>query len=56
MRTDIKWQDMIPVPPVESGFTNTVWAVAFRPDGKQVLVAVGDRVVIYNGETGEVES
>lgn len=47
---------MIPTPPIESGFTNTVWAVAFRPDGKQALVAVGDRVVIYDGETGEVVS
>lgn len=42
------------MPPKESGFSNTVWAVAYRPDGTQVLVAVGDRVFIYDAKTGEV--
>lgn len=55
MRTEIRWQDQIPVPPVESGFTNTVWAVAYRPDGKEVLLAVGDRVFIYDAQNGEVK-
>ena len=41
-----------PAPPVESGYTNTVWAVCYRPDGTQVLVAVGDRVFIYDAATG----
>ena len=42
------------MPPEGSGLTNTVWAVAYRPDGEQVLVAVGDRVFIYNAKTGDV--
>lgn len=42
------------MPPPESGYTNTVWAVAYRPDGKQVLVAVGDRVMIYDASSGEM--
>mmetsp|Transcript_42468 Transcript_42468/g.56018 ORF Transcript_42468/g.56018 Transcript_42468/m.56018 type:complete len:106 (+) Transcript_42468:52-369(+) len=45
---------MIPRPPPESGYTNSVWAVTYRPDGKQVLVAVGDRVMIYDAHTGEM--
>jgi intraflagellar transport protein 122 len=45
---------MIPMPPPEVAFTNTVWAVAYRPDGKQVLVAAGDRIFIYNALNGEV--
>ena len=43
---------MQPAPPVESGYTNTVWADCYRPDGTQVLVAVGDRVFIYDAATG----
>jgi intraflagellar transport protein 122 len=42
------------MPPEGSGYTNTVWAVSYRPDGDQVLVAVGDRVFIYDAHTGEV--
>jgi len=42
------------MPPAEAGFNNTVWAVAFRPDGKQVLVAAGDRIFIYNAQNGEI--
>jgi intraflagellar transport protein 122 len=42
------------MPPEESRLTNTVWAVAYRPDGAQALVASGDRVFIYNAKTGEL--
>lgn len=43
------------MPPADSGLTNTVWAVAFRPDGTEALVAVGDRIFIYDAKTGEVK-
>ena len=43
-----------PEPPKDSGYTNTIWATCYRPDGSQVLVAVGDRVFIYNAQTGQV--
>lgn len=31
-----------------------MWACAYRPDGTQVVVAVGDRLFIYNAEDGSV--
>ena len=65
MRILTRWLDSIvsplnlysncqPLPPKESGYTNTVWSTCYRPDGSQVLVAVGDRVFIYNAQSGQV--
>ncbi len=54
---------MQPTPPEESKMTNCVWAVCFNPgnilflywiDGTQVLVAVADRVFIYDALSGEM--
>lgn len=53
MRTELKWRDVIP-PPKDSQYTNTVWAVCFKPDGTQVILAVADRIFIYDAESGEM--
>ena len=32
-----------------------MWAVCYRPDGTEVLVAVNDRVFIYDAQSGEIK-
>jgi len=38
MKTEVCWNDRIP--PREN-FSNAIYCVCFRPDGSQILVAVG---------------
>ena len=54
MKTKIHWASLIPMPPPETKQTNQIWAVCFRPDGEQVLLAVADSIFIYKTETGEM--
>ena len=42
------------MPPPEAAQTNQVWAVCFRPDGEQVLLAVADLIFVYAAATGEL--
>mgnify|MGYP002629360275 CR=1 FL=1 len=44
------------MPPPEAAQTNQVWAVCFRPDGEQVLLAVADLIFVYAAATGELQN
>jgi hypothetical protein len=46
MRPELLWSEKIP-PPKDSSFTNIVWAIAFKPDGSEFILAIGDRVFVY---------
>jgi intraflagellar transport protein 122 len=52
MRTTLGFEEYIPMPPPEVKQTNQVWAVCFRPDGEEVLMAVGDFIIIYKVDDG----
>ncbi|CAI2371085.1 unnamed protein product [Moneuplotes crassus] len=54
MRTKIACHFQIP-PPSDENFTNTIYSVCFSPDGRNILVAVGDRIFFYNAKTLEYE-
>ena len=54
MRTKIAWRFEIP-PPNDDKFTNTIYSVWFSPDGINILVAVGDRILFYNANTLKFE-
>lgn len=54
MRTKIAARFEIP-PPSDPNFTNTIYSVCYSPDGKNILVAVGDRIFFYNANTLEYE-
>jgi len=51
MRTVVAWTDSVPD---HEGEKQVVWDLAFKPDGTQLVVAVGRRLVVYNANTGEV--
>lgn len=54
MRTKIAWRFEIP-PPSDEKFSNTIYSVWYSPDGKYILVAVGDRIFFYKAATLEYE-
>ena len=51
MRSVIAWSDNVPE---RDGVLNTVWDIAFRPDGSQLVVAVGNRVLVYDAIDGDL--
>jgi len=51
MKTEVTWADRIPE---RDEYANHVNCVAFRPDGMQLLVAVGNRVLVFDANDGEL--
>jgi len=51
MRTVTLWQDRVPE---REPFTNVIWSVAFKPDGSQIVVASGNRVLVYDATDGDL--
>ena len=47
-----RWSEV--VPEREGGVKSTINDVAISPDGTRAIVAVGNRVLLYNAETGEL--
>ena len=40
--------------PDREGQKNTVWDLVFKPDGTQLVVAVGNRVLVYDAADGDL--
>ncbi|KAF4678197.1 hypothetical protein FOL47_003259 [Perkinsus chesapeaki] len=38
----------------EEKYGNVVWSVAYRPDGEQLIVAAGNRVLVYDANDGDL--
>lgn len=53
MRTQLVWTDKVPD---HEGKKQVVWDLCFRPDGSLLVVAVGQRLVIYDAEDGEMRA
>jgi intraflagellar transport protein 122 len=53
MRPELVWSENIP-PANESGVTNIVWNIAFKPDGTEFILAIGDRVFVYEATEGKL--
>ena len=51
MRTVTVWTDKVPE---RDGVKNCVYDIAFRPDGTQLVAAVGSRVLVYDASTGDL--
>lgn len=51
MNTTTVWSDHVPE---KDGARNPINDVAFSPDGTRVIVAVGNRVLLYNAHTGDL--
>jgi len=51
MRTVTVWADKIPE---RDKLSSTVWSIAFKPDGTQVVVAAGNRVLVYDAQEGDL--
>ena len=51
MNTKSIWKDKVPE---KDGLKNPINDIAVSPDGTRVVVGVGNRVLMYNGETGEL--
>jgi len=51
MRTVTLWQDRVPE---REKFANVIWSMAFKPDGAQVVVAAGNRVLVYDATDGDL--
>ena len=51
MKSVQKWIDKIPK---REGHTRSVWDMCFSPDGSQVIVAVSNRVVVYDAIDKEI--
>jgi intraflagellar transport protein 122 len=51
MRTVTLWQDKVPE---REKYSNCIWSIAFKPDGSQVLVAAGNRVLVYDATDGDL--
>ena len=45
------WKDRVPE---REGSKTSVNDIAVSPDGSRVIAAVGNRVLLYNGDTGEL--
>ena len=50
MRTNVLWAEKIPG---KDNSLTTVYDLCFSPDGSQLLVAVGLRVIVYDASTGD---
>ncbi|CAD7973371.1 unnamed protein product [Amoebophrya sp. A25] len=51
MRTVTLWQDRIPE---RDKHPNSIWALSFKPDGSQIICAVGNRVLVYDTCDGDL--
>jgi intraflagellar transport protein 122 len=58
MRSQVLWSEDIVTPtqpnPENSDLSNTVWSLAFKPDGTEIVVAIGDRVFVYDAANGSM--
>lgn len=54
MKTEVVWIDQVPVK--DPSIAGTVYCMAMRPDGQEVVVAVGVRLLIYSVATGELRT
>eukprot|EP00357_Protocruzia_adherens_P030527 CAMPEP_0114984012 /NCGR_PEP_ID=MMETSP0216-20121206/7032_1 /TAXON_ID=223996 /ORGANISM="Protocruzia adherens, Strain Boccale" /LENGTH=1227 /DNA_ID=CAMNT_0002346085 /DNA_START=54 /DNA_END=3737 /DNA_ORIENTATION=- len=52
MKTYEIWSEQIK-PPENQNITNVIWSIAFKPDGSQIIMAVGDRVFMYDSNAGD---
>ena len=53
METISLWNDQVPS---KDGVTTPIAGTAFSPDGSRIIVGVGNRVLLYNAETGDLIS
>eukprot|EP00439_Symbiodinium_sp_Y106_P037710 s5510_g4.t1 len=51
MRTVTLWQDKVPE---REKWSNCIWSIAFKPDGTQIIVAAGNRVLVYDATDGDL--
>jgi len=51
MRTVTLWQDKVPE---REKYSNCIWSIAFKPDGSQIIVAAGNRVLVYDTTDGDL--
>lgn len=52
MRTVTVWQDKVPE---REKYSNCIWSIAFKqPDGTQIIVAAGNRVLVYDAANGDL--
>eukprot|EP00741_Cyanophora_paradoxa_P007206 tig00001094_g6972.t1 len=51
MRAVIAWSDKVPD---RDGVKSIVYDIAFRPDGTQLVAAVGNRVLVYDAIDGDL--
>ena len=51
MRAIVAWTDRVPE---RDGVKNCVYDIAFKPDGTQLVAAVGSRVLVYDAVNGDL--
>ena len=51
VKTDISWRDQMPE---RDGKRPPVWCITFKPDGTQLVLAVGNRVLVFDPVEGEL--
>ncbi len=51
MKTEVAWSDRVPE---RDGIKSCVYSIAYRPDGAQLVVAVGNRVLVYDANDGDL--
>ena len=51
MRTIVAWSDRVPE---RDGVKNCVYDIAFKPDGSQLVAAVGSRCLVYDAVNGDL--
>ena len=51
MKTEALWSERLPG---KDNFAAIVFDLCFRPDGSQILVAIGSRVLVYDADTGDL--
>jgi len=40
--------------PEREKYSNCIWSIAFKPDGTQIIVAAGNRVLVYDATDGDL--
>lgn len=51
MKTDQTWLDRIPE---RDGIKSYIYDLCFKPDGSQLVIAVGNRVLVYDANDGDL--
>ena len=51
VKTEISWRDQMPE---RDGKRPPVWCITFKPDGTQLVLAVGNRVLVFDPHEGEL--